>query len=906
MTKSSACKGLDVFDFNEEDELPEIASRRVLGKFKNPSAESSPLMKYKLLEFAAHGSNGPAKEDGDGLCTPCVDVDAIDNAVSCSPLSAAGEDADTKVTFGFGAVLQSSCRNHEHSHCTIDNHERESIFSGLERKASSPGAPVAGSSQLDCLLPESPCSNEPEPVDTSTNTDGSMKESSPSTPASDIAEDSVSSDGHALDERFGAWGEDDNMAVVVCPDYIVYRDRYCTASLLSFSSSCIKIKGSIAHGTQGINDCQWDIHDVVGIESQWFGRVETAIVKLHVISKDVAQDDNADGTSGIEELKFAVVDPNWSGKQEAIISLDLRYKAVWNVVLDADGVGNEDAVLGQKNVFCPKRYFPIYLKNKIPPEEKHRFHFFNSFFFRKLADLDKDPSSASDGRAAFLRVRKWTRKVNLFGKDFIFIPVNFNLHWSLIVICHPGEVTNFKDEDIFRSLKVPCILHMDSIKGSHMSVKNIIQSYLWEEWKERQKDTSEDISSKFLNLRFVSLELPQQENSFDCGLFLLHYAERFLDEAPASFSPFKLTKFSSFLNVNWFPPSEASLKRVLIQRLIYDILENRSQETSPRGCSNEQWLKFQENKIENGAGVEFVEERFSPAKACHGNLSSSQTGQGIEITLLATSSVRNSQCVGDSGLVLREFFEPGAAAGSFLDGRYQSFEPTASFHRLNDAMAPVMEETAAGEQLLYPPVGETGYQRLGGIPHDDCSLAYSCGDFRGEPLWNPGISMQLPEHEHEHELAASSPETLSCSSEDSLEMGFNKISPTGGDKGLNHKGEDRSTSPSTENIVCSTQHIASGSSGIEEIAVKDTQDHDKLPACDENGESRSCRTTIMSFTIKDSDMEENQDGACDEAQLVGDDTLSESEQRAAKKLRLTPPSEEEGRHTGTLLKDLHL
>jgi sentrin-specific protease 7 len=66
-----------------------------------------------------------------------------------------------------------------------------------------------------------------------------------------------------------------------------------------------------------------------------------------------------------------------------------------------------------------------YLKNQIPSEEKQRYHFFNSFFFRKLADLDKDPSNVKDGKAAFLRVHKWTRKVDLFGKDYIFIPVNF-------------------------------------------------------------------------------------------------------------------------------------------------------------------------------------------------------------------------------------------------------------------------------------------------------------------------------------------------------------------------------------------------------------------------------------------------------------------------------------------------
>jgi len=38
-------------------------------------------------------------------------------------------------------------------------------------------------------------------------------------------------------------------------------------------------------------------------------------------------------------------------------------------------------------------------------------------------------------------------------------------------------------------------------------VKHWNDSYLWEEWKERQKEAREDISSKFLNLRFVSLEV---------------------------------------------------------------------------------------------------------------------------------------------------------------------------------------------------------------------------------------------------------------------------------------------------------------------------------------------------------------------------------------------------------------
>lgn len=42
-----------------------------------------------------------------------------------------------------------------------------------------------------------------------------------------------------------------------------------------------------------------------------------------------------------------------------------------------------------------------FLKNKIKPEERHKFHFFNNFFFQKLVDPDNDPLDASKGIDAF-------------------------------------------------------------------------------------------------------------------------------------------------------------------------------------------------------------------------------------------------------------------------------------------------------------------------------------------------------------------------------------------------------------------------------------------------------------------------------------------------------------------------
>nr|KAJ0209601.1 hypothetical protein LSAT_V11C400217670 [Lactuca sativa] len=144
--------------------------------------------------------------------------------------------------------------------------------------------------------------------------------------------------------------------------------------------------------------------------------------------------------------------------------------------------------------------------------------------------------------------RKTNRKLE---NSLIFLRKTLSLflyHWSLIVMCHLGEVAKYKDEeDVTELIKVPCVLHMDPIRGSHTGLKGLMQSYLKEEWKGRQQEASKDISSRFDNLRFISLELPQQPNSFDCGLFLLHYVELFLEQAPINFNPFKITKSVHFV-----------------------------------------------------------------------------------------------------------------------------------------------------------------------------------------------------------------------------------------------------------------------------------------------------------------------------------------------------------------------
>lgn len=157
----------------------------------------------------------------------------------------------------------------------------------------------------------------------------------------------------------------------------------------------------------------------------------------------------------------------------------------------------------------------------------------------------------------------------------------------------------------------------------------------------------------------------------------------------------------SQLYLNWFPPAEASLKRTLIQKLIYELLENRSREVS-----NEQNQSCDSPvTVDNNTGIEVLSERCSPLIDCNGNMTQMQDDQGIEMTLLERSSMRNTQAANDSGMVLRDLFDSGANnTGSLLVQLQQPFEEPSSFYHLsNDSLArEVLKVSQANDQIsLY-------------------------------------------------------------------------------------------------------------------------------------------------------------------------------------------------------------
>ncbi|XP_056611005.1 sentrin-specific protease 7 isoform X2 [Triplophysa dalaica] len=256
-------------------------------------------------------------------------------------------------------------------------------------------------------------------------------------------------------------------------------------------------------------------------------------------------------------------------------------------------------------------YLKYLLVQKAPPSSVERSHVFSSFFYKQLTRKDnanEDSTSTPAQVRRHQRVRTWTRHVDIFDKDFLFVPVNQESHWYLVVICFPGleephcvNREGFGDEGLNATeiqsdnrsnsnedkdaddiqikasnshepvsctestckrqtiCKRPCILVMDSLKLSlHERIFKLLREYLQVEW-EVKRGGYRDFSVE--NMEGSHCKVPLQDNSSDCGLYLLQYAESFLQDPVVHFDlPLRLER--------WFPRQKVRGKREDIRDLI--------------------------------------------------------------------------------------------------------------------------------------------------------------------------------------------------------------------------------------------------------------------------------------------------------------------------------------------------
>ncbi|KAM7375608.1 hypothetical protein PAMA_014625 [Pampus argenteus] len=233
-----------------------------------------------------------------------------------------------------------------------------------------------------------------------------------------------------------------------------------------------------------------------------------------------------------------------------------------------------------------------------------RSHVFSSFFYKQLsrrrAASEDDAPSVPDRHIRHQRVKTWTRHVDIFTKDFLFVPVNQEAHWYLVVVCFPGQEKARYEEHQSRTgdsersagkpavslrsqqppectqqgwkrdttLKRPCILIMDSLKLSyHENVCRLLRDYLQVEWEVR-RGTPRLFTLD--SMRSSNCRVPQQDNSSDCGLYLLQYVESFLQNPVVHFD------LPPHLD-NWFLRQQVRQKRKEIRSLIMRMHKSQQQ-----------------------------------------------------------------------------------------------------------------------------------------------------------------------------------------------------------------------------------------------------------------------------------------------------------------------------------------
>ena len=215
------------------------------------------------------------------------------------------------------------------------------------------------------------------------------------------------------------------------------------------------------------------------------------------------------------------------------------------------------------------------------PSLVQQIHVFNTFFYHKLTE-------SRDRSKTYEHLRKWTNKVNIFDKMYVVVPINEHLHWYMAIIVNPKAIINERplslaSSSIRRSSRTSTgnsaapgvldssgpqlenysvnhasehgdnlsqnpsdfkeeqtyVMVLDSLGITHGPVKTALRDYLRLEARDKGH-VRPDVDLKRLgDPLHVDVRVPDQPNFSDCGVYLLHYFDRFFSD-PVLFTEISL------------------------------------------------------------------------------------------------------------------------------------------------------------------------------------------------------------------------------------------------------------------------------------------------------------------------------------------------------------------------------
>jgi sentrin-specific protease 1 len=141
--------------------------------------------------------------------------------------------------------------------------------------------------------------------------------------------------------------------------------------------------------------------------------------------------------------------------------------------------------------------------------EDQGYYAFNSFFYTALS---------KNGVNGVLR---WCRNVQIYSFKKIFIPILENSHWMLVVV----------------DLEANNIILYDSFAATHNHILQSINLFLQEKY--RALNPAYSISFTLVHAQ----NLPRQQNYFDCGVYLLKFAQFIFQKRFFKFSDIDMPRY---------------------------------------------------------------------------------------------------------------------------------------------------------------------------------------------------------------------------------------------------------------------------------------------------------------------------------------------------------------------------
>ncbi|XP_060880475.1 uncharacterized protein LOC132952259 [Metopolophium dirhodum] len=149
--------------------------------------------------------------------------------------------------------------------------------------------------------------------------------------------------------------------------------------------------------------------------------------------------------------------------------------------------------------------------NLITERSPDTVYAFNTFFYKALSDY------------GYSHVCRWTKNIDIFSMQKLFIPIHIKDHWCLVYVCFPQKSINY----------------YDSMGRSNMNCIQLILKYLMLEHDDKKGEDYHPSGWLLTNVK----NCPRQTNNWDCGVFVCMYAENLSRGAPLNFSQQHMGKF---------------------------------------------------------------------------------------------------------------------------------------------------------------------------------------------------------------------------------------------------------------------------------------------------------------------------------------------------------------------------